>query len=93
MMDPVMIPETAPVLGAVLMDSSHQLWVLDFVPDGPGSSGVSPDWHVLSPAGEPLGRFTLPPDTELVAVAPDRVLLVYTDELDVEHVQVRTVIR
>lgn len=89
---PKFIPENRPEIGSVVLDRQGRTWVSRFEPMQPYVPGRVEAWHVLDPEGTPRGRLTLPMGAELMAVDGDRVMLLTTDELDVQHIAIFRVI-
>jgi hypothetical protein len=98
--NPELLPDTLPVLGAVLLDEGGRIWVARFQlhEDFLGAMSASDVlwdqedvWHVLDADGTPIARVRLPAETRLLAVRRDRVIVVTRDELDVESVRVLSI--
>ena len=89
---PRTLPDSLPALGRVVWASSGELWVSEFRAT-PFLRDGEDEWAVLSEAGEPLARVTLPERARLLAVGDGEVVLVVRDDLDVEHVRVHEVVR
>lgn len=93
---PPILPDTLPALSSALLDEDGRIWVARFrtpedMPLVQEASKVwhqEDMWHVLGPEGKPIARVRLPPDTRLVAVRSDRVIVVTRDDSDVESVRV-----
>lgn len=90
---PKLIPDNRPAIGSVVLDRQGRTWVSRFEPMQPYVPGRAEAWHVLDPGGTPVGRLTLPMGAELMAVDGDRVMLLTTDELDVQHIAIFRVIK
>ncbi len=79
----VPVPPTLPPFGAMLTDSTGNLWVGDFQDPAAPSGG----WTVYGPDGSIRGRVRLPDGFRLLDAGPDRLLGTVLDELEVEHVR------
>jgi hypothetical protein len=79
--------ETLPVYAALLVDASGNLWVRRYA-----VSSESNDWLVLSGGGRLLGTVSMPPRLTPWQIADDFVVGARTDDLDVERVEVRSLV-
>ncbi len=82
------LPRQRPALGGVILGTDGSLWAGRFEPVGPPVS-----WWVLAPDGRPLGRLALPKGNQLRDVLGDRLLLMATDTMGVERLEIRRVDR
>lgn len=91
------LPDTLPALASALLDDDGRIWVARFRPPDDFLLAITGSteqwhqedvWHVLDPDGEPLARIRIPPETRLLAVRSDRVVVVTRDALNVESVRV-----
>jgi hypothetical protein len=76
-------PETMPAYQRLVVDDEGSLWVEEY--RRPGDD--QPRWTVFDPEGVMLGVVETPPNLEVYQIGSDFVLGRWTDELDVEHVQ------
>jgi len=78
--------ETLPAFSDVVVDALDYLWVRSYrpPPEAPGP------WVVFDPSGRVLGSLETPAGLELFEIGADYVLGRYTDDLDVEYVQLWT---
>jgi hypothetical protein len=74
---------------AILVDALDHIWVEGYV--APGDASRS--WHVFDPNGRYLGEVDVPREMRVTDVGADRVLGVWTDELDVPFVRVYELFR
>jgi hypothetical protein len=87
-------PTMRPAHGAVSLDPAGRIWVA--TAPGTGADGApfeTPGWHVFGPDGRWLGTVAGPERFRITQVGADRVVGVWQDPLDVEHVQVRPLVR
>lgn len=90
-----------PMVGGLLLDDRGQLWVKEYEPTldaiwGKGNAlniGPGGTWRVLGRDGRWLASVRLPDNLIPLDVRAGRLLAVERDELDVERVVVRTVVR
>ena len=80
-------PETRPAYEALLMDPAGAIWLRPF--RGMSEAGGPVQWLVLGPDGSWLGSVEIPEDFRVMDIGVDEVLGVWTDEMDVQHPQVR----
>ncbi len=82
----LVFPERHPAYGGLLVDDRGHLWLRT----GPVTPPAPPEgpWTVLSPEGRWLGTVDTPPRFDLRAVQGDRLVGVWRDAADVEHVRV-----
>lgn len=82
----IVFPERHPAYGGLLVDDAGHLWLRT----GPVTPPAPPEgpWAVLSPEGRWLGTVETPPRFDLRAVRGDRLMGVWRDAADVEHVRV-----
>jgi hypothetical protein len=79
-----------PVLAAAVPDPRGNLWVQEYRPlaeDGPET------WSIFDAEGRLLGRVDTPEGLTLRQIGEDFVVGTLTDELGIEHVQVRELAR
>ncbi|NIN72091.1 MAG: hypothetical protein GTO46_09275 [Gemmatimonadetes bacterium] len=76
-------PETMPAYERLIVDDEGSLWVEEY--RRPGDE--QPRWTVFDPQGVLLGEVETPPGLQVYQIGSDFVLGRWTDELDVEHVQ------
>lgn len=72
-----------PAYDEVRVDRKGNLWVRHF----PRPGQVYKRWIVFDPAGRRIGGISLPRQTSLLDMAPDYILAVERDEMDVETVR------
>lgn len=87
-------PDRRPAHGRVHLDPDGHIWV-ETAP-GPARDDdpfETPGWHVFAPDGRWLGTVASPGGLRITQILPDRVVGVWQDAMDVEHVQVRPLIR
>lgn len=73
-----------PAHGDLVARADAGLWMQDYA--GPGSSGVNA-WRIFSPKGLPEARITLPSGARVLWAGVGRVLLLESDQFDVEYVR------
>jgi hypothetical protein len=83
------IRETMPDYRSILVDRVGNLWVEEY--RRPGDR--QPRWTVFNGAGELLGTLSLPEGFVIYGVGDDYVLGRWSDEMDVEHVQLHGLIK
>jgi hypothetical protein len=79
----VPFPETMPAYRDLLVDSEGHVWVQEY--QLPGAEQLR--WTVFDPEGAMLGVVETPADLRIYQIGSDFVLGRWTDDLDVEHVQ------
>lgn len=84
-------PETRPAYSNMLVDPTGAIWLRPFRAASEGGGPVQ--WLVLGPDGTWLGGVDLPGNFRVTDIGLDEVLGVWTDEMDVEHPQVRRLSR
>lgn len=85
-------PVTRPAHGRIEMGPDGRIWV----ETAPGSGATAIEargWHVFRPDGRWLGTVAAPGPFRITQILEDRVVGVWLDALDVEHVQVRPLLR
>lgn len=83
-------PDRMPAFRDLLLDGEGRLWAEEYSQSGDESLG--PIWRVYSNEGRFLGRVTLPVRLEPLDIGRDYLLGVWRDDLDVEYVQLFTVV-
>lgn len=83
------VPERSPAYGNVLTAPGGEVWVADYAPPVQAPEG----WTVFAPDGAWLGRVAMPGGFTPLQVLADRILGVERDEMGVERVVVRTLLR
>jgi len=73
-----------PSHGKLVARTDGGLWMQEFSLPGIGSENR---WRIFGPEGSPSGQIQLPGNARVLWAAPDRVLLLERDELDVEYVR------
>ena len=81
-------PPIFPTHGPLVGGADGSIWMNDF--RRPGATGPE-GWTVFDVDGVAKERVELPAGSTLLWAAPDRVLLLLKDDLDVERVELRTV--
>lgn len=81
--------ETMPAISDLEVDAAGNLWVGEY--RRPGDD--EPRWSVFDGEGRLLGEVRMPPRFSVFEIGPDYVLGRWTDELDVEHVQLYELIK
>lgn len=81
-------PETRPAYGRFFPDPTGALWVADYAARGEPSR-----WEIFDAQGRWLGGVEMPSGFRLLEVGPDHVLGVVKNELDVERVELRPLVR
>jgi hypothetical protein len=87
-------PTMRPAHGPVSLGPEGRIWVA--TAPGIAADGTpfeTPGWHVFDADGRWLGTVAGPERFRITQVLADRVVGVWQDELDVEHVQVRPLIQ
>lgn len=79
----VPFPEVIPAYQNLRVDAEGHLWVQDYL--RPGEERAR--WTVFDPEGVLLGVVETPPRFRIYQIGSDFVLGRWTDELDIEHVQ------
>jgi hypothetical protein len=83
------VAEHLPVYDSLVVDRSDAVWVRLF--DAPWATDA--EWVVFGSDGIAVGRVTAPRSFQPLDIGDDYVLGVTKDELDVEHVQLYTLIK
>ena len=83
------LPDALPFFEALETDAGGNLWVRAF--QAPNEETRT--WLVLSPDGTWLGSLAMPDRYGPLAIGRNALLARYADELDVEHVQLRELVR
>ena len=84
-------PETRPAYANLLVDPAGAIWLQPF--RGMSEAGGPEQWLVLGPDGSWLGSVEIPADFRPMDIGMDEILGVWTDEMDVQHPQVRRLMR
>ncbi len=84
-------PETRPAYARMLVDPTGAIWLPPF--RGMSEGGGPEPWLVLDPDGNWLGSVEIPEDFRVTDIGVDEILGIWTDELDVQHPQVRHLAR
>lgn len=84
-------PETRPAYAGMLVDATGAIWLQPF--RGMSEGGGPEAWLVLGPDGNWLGSVEIPEDFWVTDIGADEILGIWTDELDVQHLQVRHLAR
>ncbi len=84
-------PETRPAYRSMRVDPTGAIWLRPF--RGFSEEGGPEDWQVLDADGAWLGSVEVPEDFRVMDIGIDEILGVWTDELDVQHPQVRRLSR
>jgi len=82
-------PETFPAYSRLLLDKLGDLWVQDYL--RPGEE--QPAWRVFGSDGVHIASVNAPPGLHIYEIGADYVLGKWQDELDVEHVQLYSLIK
>lgn len=82
-------PETMPAYGAVLLDRSGRVWIEDY--RRPGDD--APNWIVFERDGMIVARASTPKGLKLTDVGEDYLMGVAKDSLDVETVELYSLIK
>ncbi len=77
------LPEHFPPFGDLLGDELGYLWVQDFQRLG----GEASKWTIFNPAGQRVGRLTLPGRFNPIEIGSDYILGLGWDELGVEYIR------
>lgn len=82
--------ERVPLFGIAFVDRDQRLWVSG--PGWPDAEAGLRAWTVFSPKGLLLCELEAPPRLRIVDSRDDLVLGIWTDELDVPHIQVHRIV-
>lgn len=85
------IPDFKPGYSRLLLDSDGYVWAARYYRRMQPHDVV--EWEVFSPAGEWLGNVPTPAGFSVFEIGSDYMLGVLKDEMEVEHVQVRRLLR
>jgi hypothetical protein len=91
MIESMPIPDHRPAYSRLVVDSEGFVWTAHY--HRRVLFGDSVNWEVFSPEGEWLGAITTPSGLTVFEIGSDYMLGGYRDELDVEHVQLYSLIR
>jgi hypothetical protein len=83
------VPATLPAFQNLEADPAGDLWARTYSAPGPGER----IWSVFGPDGRWLGNVAFPDRFSPLEIGPDYVLGRWADPLDVEHVQVRSLVK
>jgi hypothetical protein len=83
------LPETMPAFAGLDVDAQGFLWVERY--RGPGDEG--PEYEILDPEGQWVGRISLPQEVEILEIGTDYLLVLQRDELEVEYVKLYQLFR
>ena len=83
------LPESLPWFEELEVDRDGNLWVRTY--QAPGDEIRT--WHVFTADGEWLGAVDFPDQLSPLEIGDDLILARFGDELDVEHVQIRELIK
>ena len=81
-------PETKPAYDGFLPDPTGALWVGEYA-----ARGEPARWDVFDAEGRWMGPVPMPAGFRLLEIGADEVVGVVRDDLDVEHLEVRALIR
>jgi hypothetical protein len=81
-------PDTKPAYGRFLPDTTGALWVAEYA-----ARGEPTRWDVFDPQGRWRGPVAMPAGFRLLEIGTDEVVGVVRDDLDVERVEVRALLR
>ena len=84
-------PETRPAYANLVVDPTGAIWLRPF--RGMSEAGGSEHWLVLASDGNWLGNVEIPEAFRVMEIGVDEMLGVWTDEMDVQHPQVRRLSR
>ena len=84
-------PATRPAYSQMLVDPTGAIWLRPF--RGFSEEGGPEDWLVLGPDGRWLGSIEIPEDFRVMDIGVEEILGIWTDELDVQHPQLRRLSR
>ena len=90
-MEDLPAPETRPAYAGMLVDPTGAIWLSPF--RGVSERGGPVPWLVLGADGNWLGRVVIPEDFWVTDIGVDEILGIWTNELDVQHPQVRHLAR
>jgi hypothetical protein len=82
------IPDTKPPYADLLVDDRGRIWVQRYGRYGGFEIEPSRDWWLFEATGRWVAEVSMPPGLQVMAIAGDRVIGVFKDELDVEHIRV-----
>lgn len=83
----VAVPRVYPAHDRMIVDATGAIWLREDI--GPGRSSVENHrWTVLDADGRWLGMVTTPRRTEIHQITRDRLIGIWRDDNDVEHVRV-----
>lgn len=94
-------PDHRPAYASLLVDGDGHLWARAFPANAPGYANQAPPspsnppdlWSVFDPEGRWLGQVSTPAGFVVKAIDSDRVVGIYNDSLDVEHVRVYELVK
>jgi hypothetical protein len=80
-------PDTKPAYADLLVDDRGRVWVQQYGRYGGFEVEPSHDWWLFDATGRWVAQVSMPPGLEVMAIAGGRVIGVFKDELDVEHIR------
>lgn len=86
-------PDRRPAHGRIHIGPEGRIWVETAPGSGENGPFETPGWHVFESDGRWLGTVEAPGRFRITQVLPDRLIGVWQDVMDVEHVQIRPLIR
>ena len=81
------VPDIFPAYRALKMGDDGVLWIEDYP-----RPGAHAEWFAFDSEGTWTRSLVLPPRTRLLDIGPDWALVVATDDLDVQHVAVHSLV-
>ena len=81
--------QTRPAILALRLDSAENLWAEEGRED-PSAMGT---WRVFDPSGRYIAKVRMPPRFRPFDIGTESVLGVWRDDLDVEYVQLRAIVK
>jgi hypothetical protein len=83
MLDEAPVESEFPAYQRIRVDRTGTLWVQEYAQ--PGADSVN--WSTFDPTGRWLSEVTLPLAWQILDIGADYVLVLWRDDLDVEHVR------
>jgi hypothetical protein len=81
---------TMPIYSEMKVSTDGSIWLRPYVPFRDGSN---PAWLVLANDGPLLGEVQVPPNLTRLRFAADRIIGLWTDSLDIEHVRAHRILK